>query len=183
MNATLSSRLYQDRSLAGEACLVLGGAALTAVCSQIAVPWLPVPFTLQTFSVLLCGLILGSRRGALSQLTYVAGGAVGLPVFAGFTGGFWHLAGPTGGYLMGFVLAAGLVGYFAERGWDRKAWTTAAAMAIGSIVILALGFAWLTVFIGPAKAFWAGVVPFLAGDAIKAVAAACALPVAWRYVK
>ena len=183
MNATLSSRLYPHRSLAGEAGLVLGGAALTAICSQVAVPWIPVPFTLQTFSVLLCGLILGSRRGALSQLIYLAGGAAGLPVFAGFNRGFLTLAGPTGGYLFGFVLAAALVGGLAERGWDRKVWTTAAAMAIGSVLILTLGCAWLTFFVGWPKSLWLGVIPFLPGDAFKAAAAACAVPAVWRVLK
>lgn len=183
MNATLVTRLFPSRSLAKDATLVVGGATLTAICSQIAIPWIPVPFTLQTFAVLLCGLVLGSRRGMLSQATFVVAGAAGLPVFQGFTGGFLHLAGPTGGYLIGFVLAAGVVGMFAEREWDRKVLTNAVAMVAGSLVILGVGCAWLSVYVGWHKALWGGVLPFLPGDAIKAIAASLALPAAWRFVK
>lgn len=183
MNATLVNRLSPGRSLAKDAVLVVGGATLTAICSQIAIPWIPVPFTLQTFAVLLCGLVLGSRRGMLSQLAYVFCGAAGLPVFQGFAGGFVRLAGPTGGYLIGFVLAAGIVGALAERGWDRRVLSTAAAMAVGTAVILGLGCAWLSFYVGWPKSLWLGVIPFLAGDAIKAAAAAAALPAAWRWAR
>jgi biotin transport system substrate-specific component len=183
MNSTLAQQLFPSRSLAKDATLVVAGAALTVICSQIAIPWIPVPFTLQTFAVLLCGLVLGARRGMLAQVAYVVGGAAGLPVFIKFGAGMGHLAGPTGGYLLGFVLAAGLVGVLAERGWDRKVGLTALAMAAGTIVILACGFAWLSLLVGADKALWGGVIPFLAGDAVKAAAVALVLPTAWRYVR
>jgi biotin transport system substrate-specific component len=183
MNATLAQHFFPSRSLAKDATLVAAGTVLTAICSQIAIPWIPVPFTLQTFAVLLCGLVLGSRRGMLSQVAFITGGVAGLPFFTKFGSGMGHLTGLTGGYLIGFVLAAGLIGMLAERGWDRKVGLTALAMAIGTVVILACGFAWLSVLMGPTKALWAGVVPFLAGDVVKAAAVALVLPAAWRYVR
>ena len=183
MNATLASRLFPARSFTKDATLVLAGAALTAICSQIAIPWIPVPFTLQTFAVLLCGLVLGSRRGMLSQIAFVGGGVAGLPVFQGFAGGYAHLAGPTGGYLIGFVLAAGLVGLLAERGWDRKFAFAALVMVAGTAVVLAFGWAWLGFYVGWSKALWVGVLPFLPGEAVKIAAVTLALPSAWRFVR
>jgi biotin transport system substrate-specific component len=154
MKSTLALHVFPTRSIARDAGLILGGAALTAVCAQITIPYLPVPFTLQTFAVLLTAFALGSRRGFLAQLAYIAAGVAGAPVFAGWTGGLVHLVGPLGGYLVGFALAAWLVGGLAERGWDRKFVLSFAAMALGSAVIIALGTTWLACFLGWDKAFW-----------------------------
>jgi biotin transport system substrate-specific component len=145
-----------------------------------------VPLTGQTFAVLLVGMALGSRRGALALVAYLAEGAAGLPVFAEMKSGLVVLFGPTGGYLFGFVAAAWLVGWLAERGWDRSLLKTLAAMVLGNAVIYLLGVSWLTRFVGSlagengALAF--GLYPFLLGDAIKAVAAALLLPTAWRFL-
>ncbi|HNS02903.1 MAG TPA: biotin transporter BioY [Anaerolineae bacterium] len=167
-----------------DAALVLAGSLLIALSAQVAIPlpFSPVPVTGQTMAVLLVGALLGSRRGSLAVLVYIAEGMAGLPVFApGGAVGPARLLGPTGGYLIGFVLAAYLVGLLAERGWDRRVSTTAVAMALGNVVIYAVGALWLAVFVGGlAPALTAGVLPFIPGDLIKIAAAALLLPAGWK---
>lgn len=165
--------------------LVIGGSLLIALAAQVAIPlpFSPVPLTGQTLAVLLVGALLGSRRGSLAVITYLAEGFVGLPVFAGGAAGLARLAGPTGGYLIGFVLAAYVVGLLAERGWDRRFGTTAAAMILGNLVIYACGAVWLAFYVGSlAKALSLGVVPFIPGDILKTLLAATLLPLGWRMV-
>ncbi len=166
-----------------DAALVLAGSLLIALSAQIAVPlpFSPVPVTGQTLAVLLVGALLGSRRGSLAVLVYIAQGMAGLPVFAGGAAGPARLLGPTGGYLVGFVAAAYLVGLLAERGWDRRVSTTAAAMALGNVVIYAVGALWLAVFVGGlVPALTAGVMPFIPGDLVKIAIAALLLPAGWK---
>lgn len=167
-----------------DAALVLAGSLLIALSAQIAIPlpFSPVPITGQTMAVLLVGALLGARRGSLAVLVYIAEGMAGLPVFApGGAVGPARLLGPTGGYLVGFVAAAYLVGLLAERGWDRRVSTTAAAMALGNVVIYTVGVLWLTVFVGSfSAALAAGVVPFIPGDLVKIVIAALLLPAGWK---
>jgi biotin transport system substrate-specific component len=166
--------------------LVVGFSLLTALAAQLVVPlpWTPVPLTGQTFAVLLTGALLGSRMGALTMLVYLAEGAVGLPFFRGGAGGAQHLLGPTAGYLFAFPVAAFVTGHLAERGWDRRFATAAAAMALGSLVILACGWGWLSLFYRTAAdAFAAGVLPFLVGDVIKIALAASALPAGWALLR
>ncbi|NJE41801.1 biotin transporter BioY [Thermococcus sp. GR6] len=145
-------------------------AALTAVGAQISIPIGPVPITLQVLFVLLSGLVLGARLGLLSQLVYVVMGAIGLPVFANFNGGFTVIYGPTGGYIVAFPIAAYLAGLFTERLGRR-------GMPIGSIlgvgIIYLLGWLRLGLFMGGdfEKAFLLGVTPFLPVDAVKAAVA------------
>ena len=110
--------------------VVIGGAVFVAALAQISDHQVPVPHTGQTLGVLLAGAALGWRRGGLALTAYVAAGLAGLPFFAGSTTGFAVLAGPTGGYLIGFIAAAMLVGFLAERGWDRAPWTMALAMVL-----------------------------------------------------
>lgn len=160
--------------------LALAGSLLLAICAQVQVPMWPVPMTMQTFAVLLIGLAYGPRLGAATVALYLAEGAIGLPVFAGLAGGAHHLIGVTGGYLFGFVVAAGVVGLLAERGWSHSMLATALAMIIGSAIIYLLGVGWLASFLGLDQAIKLGMLPFLAGDAVKAALAALALPVAWR---
>ncbi|WP_414473087.1 biotin transporter BioY [Microvirga sp. M2] len=160
-------------------CLAVAGSLLIAISAQIKVPMWPVPMTMQTFAVLLVGFLYGSRLGAAAVALYLAEGALGLPVFTA-GGGAAQFAGPTGGYLAGFLVAAALAGRFAEAGWSRSVPLTSIGMLLGSAVITAFGFAWLSVLFGPQKAFMAGVAPFLAGDAVKAALAACLLPMAWK---
>ena len=171
-------------------CLILSalGAALTAVGSRIAIPFWPVPLTLQVFFVLLCGIALGARWGAAAQVQYVAAGVMGLPIFAAGRGGPGALLGPTGGYLVGFIAAAYVTGWLRER-WagatTRKArgFTVGpyAATLAGAAVIWLCGWLWLAVWSSrggdPAplrQAFIWGVVPFIVPDVVKAVAAAAA---------
>ena len=168
------------------AALVVGFSLLVALAAQVVVPlpWTPVPLTGQTFAVLLTGALLGPRLGALALLAYLAEGAAGLPFFRAGAGGAQHFAGPTAGYLFAFPAAAYVTGHLAERGWDRRFLTAAAAMALGSLVILAGGWAWLAVWTGSAsKAFSLGVAPFLVGDVVKIALAAAALPAGWAVLR
>jgi len=169
-------------SLAYEALLVLAGSALIALSAWVAVPlpFSPVPVTAQTFAVLFVGSALGARRGAASALAYLAEGACGLPVFAGGAAGPHVLAGPTGGYLAGFVFGAWLTGALAERGFDRRPFTTVVSMALGNVLILALGLLWLARFVGAPRAMALGLVPFLPGDVVKVALAAALLPLGWK---
>jgi biotin transport system substrate-specific component len=164
--------------------LVLGAAALTALAARIEVPlpWTPVPLTGQTFAVLLSGAVLGARRGALAQAAYLASGAAGLPVFAGGAGAA-ALAGPTAGYLLAFPLAAAVTGALAERGWDRRFLTTAAAMLLGSAVLFAAGLAVLSAFVPRAQLLAAGLWPFVPGDLAKSALAALVFPRLWRLAR
>ncbi|MDQ3287106.1 MAG: biotin transporter BioY, partial [Pseudomonadota bacterium] len=123
--------LPQHRSLLLDAVLVVVFSAFVALTAQVSLPLLPVPLTLQTLGVLFTGAVLGSKRGTLALLLYVAEGAIGLPVFAGGLSGIGVLIGPTGGYLVGFIVAAGIVGLLAERGWDRRLIWAALAMVVG----------------------------------------------------
>lgn len=174
--------VWPQTSLTREIALVLTGSWLIALSAQIEIPFWPVPLTGQTFGVLLIAALLGSRRGALSVLTYLVQGAMGLPVFAGGTTGIVKFAGPTGGYLIGFVAAALVVGWLSERGWDRHVAASAAAMVIGNITIYAFGLLWLANFVGWAAVLQVGLFPFIIGDLIKIALAALALPLGWALV-
>ena len=165
--------------------LVVGFACLTAAFAQISF-WIgPVPVTGQTFAVLLAGALLGSRRGALSQLSYLAIGATGIPHWFALGGpvGIARLIGPTGGYLIGFVAVAFVVGWLAERGWDRRIWTAALAMLAGEIVLFVFGLSWLAHFVPGDTVLQAGLYPFIIGDLIKVVAAALILPSGWLLLR
>src|SRR5206468_8838782 len=125
--------------------LVVGFSLLTALAAQVAIPIGPIPITGQTFAVLLTGALLGSRLGALTMIAYLIEGASGLPFFSAGHFGLATLLGPTGGYLIAFPAAAFITGAFAEHGWDRRFFTAAAAMAIGSAVIMLSGWAWFSI--------------------------------------
>jgi biotin transport system substrate-specific component len=167
--------------------LILIGTALIALCARVAFyePGNPVPYTLQTFGVLLAAGALGFRRAVAATLLYLLIGLVGLPVFAGGDHGVGKLLGATGGYLVGFVLASGLVGRMAELGWDRSIIGAIGAMLIGSVTIYAVGVPWLaaTAFDGDlAQAFDTGMRSFLLWDVVKLTLAALAFPAAWWFV-
>ncbi len=181
-DTVLTRALIGSDALLWKAALVLGGSALIAIAAQISVPMFPVPMTLQTLAVLLVGLTFGSRLGAITLIAYLAEGAMGLPVFAGGKMGVATLMGPTGGYLFGFVAAAFVTGWLAERGWDRSVVLTALAMAIGNLVLYVPGLFQLQLVTGAEWAkIWAwGAGPFLIGDAVKLVIAALVVPGAWR---
>ena len=166
--------------------LVVGFALFTALMAQIEIPlWFtPVPITGQTFAVLLAGAALGWRAGAASQALYVALGAVGLPFYSGGDGGWEVATGATGGYLVGFVVAAALVGALAERKQDRTVLTAIPAFLAGSAVIYLFGVTWLMVDldIGATAAMELGLVPFVVGDLVKLALAGLMLPTAWKLV-
>ncbi|MFD8324641.1 biotin transporter BioY [Streptomyces lydicus] len=169
-----------SRARVRDAALVVGGAALTGLAAQIAVPvpGSPVPVTGQTFAALLVGASLGAGRGLLSLALYALAGLAGLPWFAGATSG----AGATFGYIVGMLLAAGLVGALARRGGDRGVLRTAATMAAGTAVIYGVGVPYLalSMHMSLGQAAAVGLVPFLIGDALKAALAMGALPTAWK---
>ncbi len=160
--------------------LVVGYAALTGLSAQVAYYINPaVPITGQTFAVLLSGAALGSRRGTTSMLVYLGAGIAGLPVFA-----------PSGaipdasrGYLIGFVLAAAIVGYLVERGWGRNPLKLLGAMFLGEVAIYAAGLPWLAFYVPGDKILEWGLTPFIPGDAIKMVMAALAVPTAWVAIR
>lgn len=181
-STVLVDAVWPRRGVMRELALVTAGSLLVALCAQIRIPlpFTPVPITGQTFGVLLIGAALGATRGALSLALYLLEGAAGLPFFAGGAAGAGHLIGPTGGYLVGFVVAAWITGWLAERGWDRDVRKAIVAMTVGNLVIYLLGVLWLARFVGWEAAFVKGVLPFLPGDALKIGLAAAALPGTWR---
>lgn len=185
---TLADRIF-SRHIATDLVLVAAGTALTAIAAQITIPMFPVPITGQTFAVLLTGAVLGSARGAISMVLYAVLGLIGLPVFTPQAGG-GHLTGmsallaPSFGYIVGFVAAAAFVGWLAQRQWDHHVVKTIVSFVGGSVIIYAFGATWLGVTFTHSvpAALQNGVVPFLVGDALKAVAAGILLPVTWRLV-
>ena len=182
---TLAQSLWQtgDERLKFLLLAVMGSLALW-LSAKIQVPFYPVPITMQTFVVLVVGMAFGWRLGATTVLLYLAEGALGLPVFAGTPErgiGLAYMVGPTGGYLLGFLVAATAVGWLGQRGWDRRIATTLAAMALGTAIIYVPGLIWLGTAIGWDKpVLELGLWPFLPGDALKVALAAFVLPSIWR---
>jgi biotin transport system substrate-specific component len=166
--------------------LIVAGALLIFLTARISVvlPGNPVPFTMQNFGILVVGGALGLRRGGVAALLYVLLGVVGLPFFAEGRGGLTVIWGATGGYLVGFIVAAALVGRLAELGWDRRLGGAIGATALGTIVIYAIGVPWLAAVVGlsAGDAIATGLVPFLLGDILKLLVAAVVFPAAWWVV-
>ena len=162
--------------------LVIGGSIFMAICAQISfhIPFNPVPITGQTFGVLLTGAVLGSNRGSLAMLAYLTEGAAGLPFFAGGSAGFPYLIGPTGGYLLGFVLAAFIVGRLTELSRNKRIITAMPIMLLGTVIIFITGLSWLSRFIGIDQVLAVGLYPFIPGAILKIIVAAILLPVGWR---
>ncbi len=170
------------RHWAGQIALVVAGSLLVALLAQVSIPlpFTPVPVTGQTLAVLVVGGALGSRLGGLSLLVYLIEGAVGFPVFAGHAHGMPF--GPTGGYLIGFVVMAAMVGWLAERGWDRSLLKSIAAMLIGELMLYAIAVPWLGFYVGFEHAIPMGFIPFVAGDGLKLLLAGSMFPGAWKLV-
>lgn len=166
-----------------EAAVVAGGSLFVGLAAQIAIPlpFTPVPLTLQTFAVLLTAAALGSMRGVMSMVLYAALGVIGVPWFAQGSSGF---SAPSFGYIIGFIVAAAVVGRIAESGATRTVGRTTLLMISGNAIIYAVGVTWLalTIHTGAAEAISLGLVPFVLGDAIKIAAAAGLLPLAWRWL-
>jgi biotin transport system substrate-specific component len=165
--------------------LVIVFSLFIAACAQFAIQIGPIPITGQSFAVLLTGALLGSRLGAMAVIAYLIEGAVGLPFFAAGGSGIVRFLGPTAGYLVAFPAAAYITGAFAEHGWDKRYLTAVAAMAIGSALIFAGGWAWYAILTNtpPVTAFKLAVWPFLPGDVIKIALAAAVLPTGWALLR
>ena len=184
---SLADAIWRNPTWLRNIILVAAGVILLTVSAKIKLPFYPVPLTMQTFVVLGIGMVFGWRLGAYAVLSYLLVGAMGLAVFAGTPEkgiGLVYMTGPTGGYLLGFVLATMLTGYLAQKGWDRKISTTFLAMLAGNVVIYIPGLIWLGNVVGWDKPVLAwGLTPFLFGDLAKIVLAMIVIPGAWRMVK
>jgi len=166
-------------ALVKDVFLVLSFAFLTGISAKLKIEIGLVPITGQTLMVLLSGALLGSKKGALSQLIYLLGGIFGIPWFAR-GGGMVYLMSPTFGYILGFVLAAYFVGFLCEKGFDRKIKSSILAMLLGNILIYLPGLFWLSKFVGFEKALAIGLYPFIIGDLFKLLLASLILPFGWR---
>ncbi|MHC4738346.1 MAG: biotin transporter BioY [Planctomycetota bacterium] len=162
--------------------LIVGGSLLIGLCAQVSIGW-PVPVTGQTFAVLMVGALFGARRGSLCVVTYIAEGVAGFPVFSAGRAGLAVLAGPTGGYIAGFIVAAYVTGYLAEKGWDRHIWTTIMAMILGNLAIYAFGLGWLCKIVEFKSVLAIGLYPFIVGDLLKIALAAVLLPGGWKLLE
>lgn len=183
---TLSDTLWRDSSAVRNLALVVLGVVLLTISAKTQIPFYPVPLTMQTFVVLAMGMIYGWKLGAFTIAAYLFAGSFGLPIFSGTPEkglGLAYMSGPTGGYLIGFVLAAGLTGWLAERGWDRRISSTFLAMLFGNIVIYIPGLIWLANVVGWDKPVldW-GLTPFLFGDLAKILLAIVVIPGAWKVI-
>ena len=178
----LVDTVWSADSLLRDVSLVIGGSVAIAAAAQlkIVLPFTPVPVSAQTFVVLLIGALFGAKRGVVTVMTYLSLGVLGLPVFAAATPGPGALVSPTAGYLAGFVFAAWVMGRLSERGWDRRAWTTALALCLSSLVIFACGVLWLGRFVGWDKVLQTGFFPFIPGDLLKIALATAILPAGWK---
>jgi biotin transport system substrate-specific component len=189
--ATLRYAVLPRAGLLTDALLVVVGAGLVAACAQISIHlgFTPVPITGQTFAVVLVGASLGSLLGSASLLLYLLVGLAGAPVYSEHKHGWDVVSGSSGGYLVGFIVAAALIGWLSERGWDRRLSSSVSAMLTGNVVIYVFGLLWLHHWLG-AHDFgqsWNttlvdGLYPFVLGDLIKLYLAAAALPLAWKLV-
>ena len=188
--ATYAARADMRNGIRAASVILM--ATLTAAAAQvsIALPFTPVPLTLQPMVVLLGGAALGARLGMAAQVLYLAAGIAGLPVFAAspvLPQGALRLIGPTGGYLMSYPFAAFVAGWLAERGFDRRYFTSVLAMACGLAVVFACGVTWLALFarpvgVGFSAALRSGLYPFLAADIVKLFVAAGIMPAVWRVI-
>ncbi len=175
-----------SRRTARDVALVVAGAGLTAVAAQLYVPLWPVPVTGQTLAVLLVGVSLGALRGASALALYALAGAVGLPVFSESSSGIAVIVGPTGGYIVGFILAAGLTGWLAHYRWDRRLLGALAAFSLGTAVPFLIGLPWLAVYLNGVglpsdlgAVVASGLLPFIPGGIVKALLGALIISSAW----
>ena len=185
--ATLRVAVFPRSGLVTDGLLALGGAAFVGVAAQIShkLGFTPVPLTGQTFAVLLVGAAYGAILGAISLSLYLLLGLVGVPWYASHAYGWSEFSGASGGYIVGFVLAAAVTGWLSERGWDKRFSSSIASMLTGSVVIYVCGAVWLHHYL---HVNWNttlvdGVYPFVPGDLVKLYLAAAALPAAWKLVQ
>ncbi|TGS43211.1 MULTISPECIES: biotin transporter BioY [unclassified Mesorhizobium] len=172
--------------LATQFFLAIAGTLLLTLSAKTRVVLGPVDISMQTLAVFLIAADFGMRLGVATLLLYMAEGAMGFPVFQGTPEkgvGIAYMLGSTGGYLAGFVVMAAIVGWAADRGWDRHPIKLFNAMLVAEVVMMAMGFAWLALLIGPEKSWQFGVVPFIVGDLIKVALAASLVPAVWSLLK
>jgi biotin transport system substrate-specific component len=183
--ATLRLAAFPRSNLITDTLLVLAGTGLVAGAAQISIPFEPVPVTGQTFAVLLVGSSLGAIRGAASLALYLWLGVAGAPIYADGNHGWSILTGASGGYIVGFVLAAAVTGFLAERGWDKRLSSSIGAMLTGNVIIYAVGLPWLAVVLDTnlEKTLEYGLYKFVPGDLLKLYLAAAALPATWGIVR
>lgn len=188
---TLLSTVWSDEQgkakILRPVLMALLGTALLTVCAKIQVPFYPVPLTMGTLAVLMIGMTYGWRLATATLLLYMAEGAAGLPVFAGTPEkgiGLAYMMGGTGGYLVGYVMAAAACGWLAERGWDRHFGSTVLVLLIGNALIYVPGLLWLGALFGWDKPIleW-GLTPFILGDVVKLALAAALMPLAWSLIR
>ncbi len=189
-HATLAGAVWPEQGATGQRAaramlLALVGSAVMALSAKIAIPFYPVPVTMQSLAVLLIGAAFGARLATATVVLYLVEGALGLPIFAGTPAhgvGLPYMLGPTGGYLVGYVLAAFAVGVFAERGADRSVPKLLGAMTLGHAILFAAGYGWLAHLIGAEAAWTGGVMPFLLGTVVKTLLAALLVPSVWNLI-
>jgi biotin transport system substrate-specific component len=180
---TLTAALWPQRGILRNALLALAGTLLLAASAKLQIPFWPVPMTMQTYVVLVLAMAYGWRLGTATMVLYLLEGAIGLPVFAGTPEkgiGLAYMAGPTGGYLIGFVLATLVAGRLAELGWDRTWLRTGTVMLLGHAVIFAAGVAWLATLTGAERAIALGFTPFIAATIAKTALGLATMPLTWR---
>jgi biotin transport system substrate-specific component len=176
----LGNVLFPQARLLRNVLLVIGGSLALTLSAKVQVPFWPVPITMQSMVALLIGIALGSRLGALTILAYLAEGAAGLPVFAGMAAGPAYIAGPTGGYLVGFLLGGAFAGCAAEHGWARDLPRTLLVTLLGHVLIFAPGVFWLAALLGWSRAIAFGIAPFLLATVLKSGLGAAIVVALWR---
>ena len=167
------------------------GVILMTLASQISIPWHPVPLTGGTFGVLLIGGLYGLRRAFLTLATFIGLGALGLGVFADWSGGWDTITGSTGGYIVGYLVAACIVGWFADHGASQDVMKMVGVMLIANATIYVFGVTWLANWTPPGAteafgwdaAYEFGIQPFVPGDIVKLFFAACLLPGGWKLMR
>jgi biotin transport system substrate-specific component len=169
-----------QKSISKQVFLVLTAATLLAISSQVSIPWVPVPLTFQSATVLAIGMLYGSRLGAFAILTYLSAGLLGLPVFAGGAAGPLVFVGPTAGYLIGFVPGAYISGFLAEKGFSKGILSALVASVVGALPIFLLGALVLSFFVGTKLSFALGVKPFILTEVIKLFVVSLFVPRFWK---
>ena len=182
-NKTLYELIFRQRNIFLDILMVLFSVAFLGIMANIRIPLWPVPITMQTFGVFVIAFFFGSRKGLLSILAYILAGIVGFGVFAGYKSGMTAILGPTGGYILGFLGAAFIVGYMIEKGYGRTKSSVLLCMVIGNLIIYLFGIIGLRLYFADftwLKILSVGLIPFLIGDAIKIAGAMALFPYLWR---